>query len=113
MESMPNDPARSDEWPRFVTDQWGNEIYLTWERWDHALGHPGMDDGSLATMLETLRRGVRKRDAFDSAKFKYSRPFDDLPEPYTDVVVVVKFGWRGDPPAANNFVLTAYLIEKW
>ncbi len=92
MESIPNDPAWSDGWPKFVTDQWGNEIYLTWERWDHALGHPGMDDELLASMLETLRRGSRKRDAFDSAKFKYSQPFDDLPEPYTDVVVVVKFG---------------------
>jgi hypothetical protein len=29
------------------------------------------------------------------------------------MVVVVKFGWQGVPPEANNFVLTAYLIEMW
>jgi hypothetical protein len=27
--------------------------------------------------------------------------------------VVVKFGWRVESGEANNFVLTAYLIEKW
>jgi len=29
------------------------------------------------------------------------------------MVAVVKFGWQGYPAEANNFVLTAYLIEKW
>jgi len=30
---------------------------------------------------------------------------------YTHVVVVVKFGWRESQ--VNNFVLTAYLVERW
>lgn len=30
-----------------------------------------------------------------------------------EIEVVVKFGWHGIPTAANNFVLTAYLVEKW
>ncbi len=29
-------------WPLFVQDHQGHSIYLTWERWEHALGHPGM-----------------------------------------------------------------------
>ncbi len=37
----------------------------------------------------------------------------NLLAPYTDMVVVVKFGWQGVPPRANNFVLTAYLVERW
>lgn len=44
---------------------------------------------------------------------KYISAFAVLPSPYTHMVVVVKFGWQGDPAEANNFVLTAYLIEKW
>lgn len=72
-----------------------------------------MSAGLLAHVLETLRRGQRKQDALDPAKYKYSQRFSDLPLPYTHMVVVVKFGWRGSPPAVNAFVLTAYLIESW
>jgi len=39
--------------------------------------------------------------------------FSGLPMFYTHIVVVVKFGWQGIPAKPNNFVITAYLIEKW
>ena len=97
----------------FVEDRRGNKIYLTSERWEHALGHPGMQGGLLDALLETVRKGDRQQDRFDPAKYKYVCAFPDLPSPYTNMVVVVKFGWQGDPAEANNFVLTAYLIEKW
>ena len=100
-------------WPIFIQDRQGHTIYLTWERWQHALDHPGMDEGLLESVLETLRKGRRKQDAYDPAKFKYLHKFPDLPMSYTHSVVVVKFGWRGTPAEANNFVLTAYLIEKF
>lgn len=100
-------------WPVFVEDQYGNSIYLTWERWDHALGHPGMDDNLIELMIDTLHTGSRKQDRFDQAKYKYTKAHPDLPIPYTHMVVVVKFGWQGQPPQNNNFVLTAYLVEKW
>ncbi len=99
--------------PVFIEDRYGNTIYLTWERWDHALGHPGMDDSLLALLIGTLQAGSRKQDRFDQAKYKYTKAYADLPIPYTDMVVVVKFGWQGQPPQNNNFVLTAYLVEKW
>jgi hypothetical protein len=97
----------------FVEDRRGNRIYLTWERWEHALDHPGMDDGVLEAVLNTVRLGDRQQDRYDQAKYKYVRAFSALPYPYTHVAVIVKFGWQGDPADANNFVLTAYLIEKW
>ena len=100
-------------WPIFVQDRQGHTIYLTWERWDHALGHPGMDEGLLESVLETLRQARRQQDAYDPTKYKYLYEFPNLPMPYTHIVVVVKFSWRGAPAEANNFVLTAYLIEKW
>jgi hypothetical protein len=66
-----------------------------------------------AHLLATLRRGRRKQDLLDAAKFKYYAPFDDLEPHYSRLVVVVKFGAlegseRGTQP--NNFVLTAYQV---
>lgn len=104
---------RNSAWPLWVQDQWGHTIYLTWERWEHALGHPGMDEGVLDNVIETLRKGRRKQDRYDPTKFKYTQSFVDLPMSYTHVEVVVKFSWQGAPPRTNNFVLTAYLVEKW
>lgn len=100
-------------WPIFVQDQGGSQIYLSQERWEHALDHPGMHDDLLERVLETLWQGRRQQDPYDPAKFKYTLGFSSLPSPYTHIVVVVKYGWRGIPARANNFVLTAYLIEKW
>jgi hypothetical protein len=104
--------AQQGSWPIFVQDRWGHTIYLTWERWEHALGHPGMHDGLLEQVLETLRKSGRKQDKYSPSKFKYTYRFADLPMDYTHVEVIVKFGWQGDPAVMNNFVLTAYLVEK-
>lgn len=100
-------------WPIFVKDKRGHAIYLTTERWEHALDHPGMNDGLLDTVLKTLRQGRRKQDAFEMNKFKYSYRFPNLPLSYTHMVVVVKFGKQDIPSQENNFILTAYMIEKW
>ena len=102
------------DWPIFVHDKAGRRIYITEERWQHALDHPGMHEGLLALLLQTIQSGKRKQDAYDPAKYKYSKPFPDLPGHYTRMVVVVKFGLtRTKPIRENNFVLTAYLVERW
>lgn len=72
-----------------------------------------MHTGLLDALFETVQSDDRKQDRFDPSKYKYVRAYDILPAPYTHMVVVVKFGWQGNPPETNNFVLTAYLIEKW
>ncbi|MEA3339149.1 MAG: hypothetical protein U9R15_04205 [Chloroflexota bacterium] len=100
-------------WPIFVQDRRGREIYLTWERWEHALEHPGMCEELLDWLLEALRKSRRKQDPYDPTKFKYTCRVPDLPMSYTHIVVVVKFGWQVNSSETNNFVLTAYLIEKW
>ncbi len=100
-------------WPIFIQNRRSSVIYLTWERWEHALDHPGMYAGLLESVLKTVRQGRYKQDAYDPAKRKYIYGFRDLSTPYTHIVVVVKFGWQGNPPEPNNFILTAYLIEKW
>jgi hypothetical protein len=107
-------PSGERRWPIFIQDRQGRTIYLTRERWEHALEHPGMHEGLLDTALLTIRIGRRKQDKFEPNKYKYSRPFNDLPLGYTHIVVVVKFGLTSDElPQENNFVLTAYLVRKW
>lgn len=100
-------------WPIFVQDREGHQVYLTQERWEHALDHPGMHEDLLESALKTLRQGWRQQDPYDPAKFKVTLGFSDLPLSYTHIVVVVKRGWQGAPAEANNFVLTAYLVERW
>ena len=100
-------------WPIFVQDREGRQVYLTQERWEHALDHPGMHEDLLEGVLETLRQGRYKQDPYDSVKFKYALGLPDLPLSYTHIVVVVKRDWQGAPAEANNFVLTAYLVERW
>jgi hypothetical protein len=100
-------------WPLWVQDREGRRIYLTEERWQHALDHPGMSEALLDAVLATIRTGHRKQDRYEPDKYKYSRAFANLPAGYTHVVVLVKFGWaREDPTGQNNFVLTAYLVRK-
>jgi len=59
-------------WPIFVQDRGGRPIYLTQERWAHALDHPGMNEELLDCVLATLSKGQRQQDAYDPAKFKYN-----------------------------------------
>ena len=106
-------PEAGESWPIRITDREGHPIYLTHERWEHALDHPGMHSGLLRVVLSTVRAGRRKRDTQLSDTFRYLRRVRGLPGNYTHVVVVVKFGYtRTEPPEPNNFVLTAYLVER-
>jgi len=102
------------KWPIFAKDKHGREIYLTKERWRHALDHPGMQERLLDSVLLALKVGRRKQEALDPSKYKYRRRFENLPEDYTHIVVVVKFGIDSvDPSKENNFVLTAYLVREY
>jgi len=48
-----------------VRDRWGNEIYITEERWQHILERHEELMGLLDHVLETLRRGQRRQEALD------------------------------------------------
>ena len=88
-----------------VWDRYGNQIELTDERWRHIVTyHPELEEFR-EEVLETIRKGTRRQDAVEPEKYKYLRKFDGLPFGYTHLVAVVKM-------ARNNFVLTAYGIEK-
>lgn len=99
-------------------DRFGNEIYLTDERWEHITNptnHPEMSDYE-NELRETIRRGRRKQDGFNPQKYFYSKEFDDLAAKNTHVVAVVFLRFTEDESgqlAANNFIATAYQKKVW
>lgn len=106
-------PIERRQWPIVIQDRDGRAIYLTHERWEHALEHVGMRESLLDEVLKTVQRGGRRQDRFDPAKYKYTRSVENLPRGYTQIEVVVKFGFTSEePPRQNNFVLTAYLVWR-
>src|SRR5260221_8815607 len=98
-----------------VRDRSENEIYLTDERWEHIVETHEEMIGYRGHIFATLRTGQRRQDAFDPGKYKYTKPFTDLPEDFTHVVVVVKFTQYEDAQGIerpNNFILTAYQVSR-
>jgi len=94
-------------------DRFGNEIYLTRERWAHIIApdnHPEVAP-FFAEVAETLRRGRRRQDPYDSNGYRYYRSFAGLPNDNTHLVVCVRFRWQTDPDGSmreEKFVTTAY-----
>ena len=88
-----------------IQDRYGNHIELTEERWSHIVTyHPELEN-CREKIIETIQKGRRRQDALELEKYKYIRKFNDLPLSYTHLVAVVKM-------IRNNFVLTAYGMEK-
>jgi len=98
-----------------IRDRWGNEIYLTDERWAHIVETHEEMINHRRQVLMTVGAGQRHQDAFDPTKYKYSKRFRVLPEGFTHLVVVVKFAWREERQGLatpNNFILTAYQVSR-
>lgn len=99
-----------------IQDRYGNEIYLTQERWAHiieSINHPEMADCE-EQLKETIRRGTRKQDSRNPRKYRYIKNFDALAEGNTHIVAIVLFGFIIDDqgnPAFNNFITTAFQKE--
>jgi hypothetical protein len=97
-----------------VFDHYGNEIYLSEERWAHITGgHPELLMHE-AELKETVRAGRRRQDSLNERKYFYTKAFDGLANDNTHVVAIVLFGGRSRDSrgrAANNQVVTAYLKE--
>ncbi len=94
-----------------VKDRYGNEIYLTDERWQHILDHAEMQ-GYRDRVLEVVRTGKRKQKPREPDKYAYSLPYDDMGTGFNTLVVIVKFGYNEDG-SANNYVRTAYGVDDY
>ncbi len=99
-----------------VHDRYGNEIYLTLERWEHIIdeiNHPEMADCE-ENLKETIQVGNRRQDSLNPQKYRYFRAFDSLAATNTHIVAIVLFrftiGNLGEP-IPNNYVVTAYQKE--
>ncbi|MCG9126303.1 hypothetical protein JT359_01760 [Candidatus Poribacteria bacterium] len=96
-----------------TNDRYGNEIYLTNERWQHiidSINHPEMKyyEEHLRT---SIRSGRRTQDTLNPQKYRYNQIFDDLYLENTHIIAIVLFGFKEDlegKPTANNYIVTAY-----
>lgn len=101
-----------------VRDRFGNEIYLTEERWEHIIepiNHPEMTNYEDHLKI-VIRSGQRKQDTLNPQKYRYSYAFDDLIEDNTHIIVIVlfRFSEREDgKPSPNNYIVTAYQKAIW
>ena len=99
-----------------VHDRYGNEIYLTQERWDHIIeptNHPEMAEFE-ERLKETIQTGARRQDPLNPHKYRYVKPFDGLAEDNTHIIAIVLFGFSEDEswrPVPNNYITTAYQKE--
>lgn len=99
-----------------IKDRYGNDIYLTEERWNHIIedvNHPELKDYE-EYVQDVVQSGRRKQDTLNPQKYRYSMEFDDLPEYNTHIVVIVLFRFHEDEqrrPLPNNYIVTAYMKE--
>ena len=99
-----------------VRDRFGNEVYLTQERWDHIVqpfNHPEMLAYE-SNLKATIQLGQRKQDTLNPEKYRYVRAFTGLAEENTHIVAIVLFRFaEGDAgrPVPNNYIVTAYQKE--
>jgi len=99
-----------------VCDHYGNDIYLTPERWEHIIepiNHPEMSDFE-EHLKETIRSGIRKQDTLNPQKYRYVKRFNDLAEDNTHMIAIVLFRFREGKvgePVPNNYIVKAYQKE--
>jgi len=97
-----------------VSDRYGNDIYLSEERWQHITdpeNHPEMMDYE-DSLKEVIRSSRRKQDPLSPQKYRYSQEFLDLPEYNTHIVAIVLFRFNlgaNGQLISNNYIVTAYL----
>jgi hypothetical protein len=99
-----------------VKDRYDNNIYLTYERWEHItqpMNHPEMSAYE-EYLKETIRQGKRKQDPLNPRKYRYVKEFSNLAASNTHIVAIVLFGYSEDQsgnPVSNNYIVTAYQKE--
>lgn len=96
-----------------VRDRYGNDIYLTQERWEHIIDPENHPETVVCedNLKETIRSGRRKQDSLNPQKYRYSKEFDDLAEGNTHIVAIVLCRYKesaGGQPVPNNYIVTAY-----
>jgi hypothetical protein len=106
-----DDGSLGEQWE--VNDRYGNKIYMTAERWRHAVERrPWLGDCD-SEVLETLRRGRRKQDPLNPRKYKYYRACSHLLPDFNHIVAVVVFDEKTNSlgqRVPNNYVTTVWAV---
>lgn len=101
-----------------VIDRYGNEIYLTHERWHHILEARPELEPFLDEFLDTIRTGHRKQDTLIQNEYRYFKQFETLLPENNHLIAVVIFKTQLDDAGyyvSNNFVTTGwakYIVTK-
>lgn len=101
-----------------INDRYGNDIYLTEERWHHILEARPELESLLDNLLETIRTGRRRQDSLIPNEYRYYKEFEALLPENNHIVVVVIFKTQLDDEdnyIPNNFVVTGwatYIVPK-
>lgn len=93
--------------------RYGNDIYLTHERWSHIVAPDNHSEVEpyFHLLREKIRLGRRRQDAYDPNGYQYDRAFQNLTDDNTHLVVCVRFRWAVDRNGIvreEKFVTTAY-----
>lgn len=96
-----------------VHDRYGNRIYMTDERWQHALEKRPWLSGYLEDVLATIQHGRRHQDPLNPRKYRYYWPCVELEPEFNHLVVIVLFGETVDETAQtvpNNYVVNVWAV---
>ena len=99
-----------------VRDKFGNDIYLTQERWEHIIdpmNHPEMAAYE-EELKDTIRKGSRKQEPLNPQKYRYTHAFENLPLDNTHIIAIVLFRLQEKGTGEiefHNFITTAYQKE--
>lgn len=94
-----------------VYDRYGNKIYLTAERWAHALENRPWLANYQTQVLTALRMGRRAQDPLNTRKYYW--PCDELLPEFNHLVVIVLFGEQTnaeDETMPNNYVTNVWAV---
>jgi hypothetical protein len=94
-----------------VHDRYGNEIYLTEERWHHILEARPELEPCLEKFLETVQTGLRKQDTLIPNEYRYFKQFDELLPENNHIIAVVIF--KTQPDDAGNYITNNFVITGW
>jgi hypothetical protein len=96
-------------------DRYGNVIYMTEERWQHALEKRPWLAGCFDDVIDTIRFGRRHQDPLNARKYKYYWSCPPLEPEYNHLVVVVLFReeTKAGNQAPNNYVVNVWAVYRY
>ncbi len=94
-----------------ASDRYGNLIYITEERWQHALEKRPWLAGYFDDVIDTIRFGRRTQDPLNPSKYKYYWPCPLLEPEFNHLVAIVLL--REGENTAGQQVPNNNVVNDW